>query len=132
MPFGFSSSRCPSLKELQGEWKVVRIGKNGNRAPFFIMWLAKLRFRLEGDRYTVVASGQPMEEGTFTLSPQDGYAWFDQVIGTGPNRGKTHLGILRLLGTKLEHLQSEIGDPRPLGFPYGKSTVANMALMKRA
>jgi|GEM_PF-2827366 hypothetical protein len=51
-----------SLDDLHGEWKVIRIGKDGNRAPRLLMWLADIRFRIEEDRYITSAGGEVIEQ----------------------------------------------------------------------
>lgn len=120
-----------SLKDLQGEWKVIRIGKDGNRAPRFLMWLVDIRFRIEGDRYTTSAGGEVIEQGKLQFQSKANFAWLDQHVESGDDAGQVHLGIVRLVTGRLEHLQAEIGCERPLGFPYNKETKGNMALMKR-
>lgn len=130
--FGSSSpTRVPlTLKELEGEWQIIRVGKDGNRAPSLLTWLVDIRFRIEGDQYTSTAGGEIVEQGRLHLQPQDNHAWLDQHIESGNDAGQTHLGIVRLVAGKLEHLQAEIGCARPTGFPYSNKTKANMALMK--
>ncbi|NNE00875.1 MAG: hypothetical protein HKN47_26470 [Pirellulaceae bacterium] len=71
------------------------------------------------------------EQGRLTVTPMDGFASMDELIESGEESGKTHLGIIRWVGKKLEHLQAKIGDPRPEGFPYTKDSTAGYALMKR-
>ena len=125
-------SRVPtSLEKLQGEWKVIRIGKNGNRAPRLLMWIVRIRFRIDNDRYITSARGETIEEGRLTLQPHEEFAYLDQHVETGDDAGKTHLGIIRFVNGKLEHLQADVGDERPSGFPYSTATKAHMALTRR-
>jgi len=124
-------SPAPTLSDLQGTWRLTRVGKNGNKAPFFLMWLINLGLRVENNRYFILVKGEVIEEGTLTVTTRGDYSEFDQHVETGNDAGKMHLGLVRFVGKKLEHLQAEAGDPRPAGFPYSEKTRANMALMKR-
>jgi uncharacterized protein (TIGR03067 family) len=122
----------PTLDDLQGKWRLVTVGRNGGKAPFFVPWLIKIRWQIDGSRYTKLVRGEVSETGRLALKPTTDHALLNELIETGDDAGQKHLGILRLNGRRLEHLQAEIGDPRPESFPYTKVTQANFAVFKRA
>ena len=121
----------PSLNDLQGEWKIVSVGQNGGKAPFFIPWLMKPRLVVEGDRFTKYMGDRVIETGRLVISPASGYSHMDEHIESGDDDGKSHLGIIRWVGKKIEHLQGKVGDDRPSGFPYTKTSMVGYAMMKR-
>lgn len=121
----------PTLADLQGEWKIVSVGQNGGKAPFFIPWLMKPRLLVDGDRFTKFMGDQAIESGRLVVSTEGDLATFDEHIETGDDRGKVHLGIIRWVGKKIEHLQGNVGDDRPAGFPYTKDSMVGYAVMKR-
>lgn len=123
-------TQAPTLNDLQGEWKIVSVGQDGGKAPFFIPWFAKLRLKVDGDHYTKFMGSDAFETGRLTVAPSSGHAQMDEHVESGDDADKTHLGIVRWVGKKLEHLQGKIGDDRPAGFPYTKTSMVGYALMK--
>ncbi|KAA5547346.1 hypothetical protein FYK55_01560 [Roseiconus nitratireducens] len=73
-----------------------------------------------------------VEKGRLRIQPGPEFSIMDEFIETGDDSGQQHLGIVRWVGKKLEHLQAKIGDERPPGFPYGKDSPVGYAMMKRA
>ena len=122
----------PTLADLQGEWKIVSVGQNGGKAPFFIPWLMKPRLVVDGDRFTKFMGDRMIESGRLVISTEGDLATFDEHIETGDDAGNVHLGIIRWVGKKIEHLQGKVGGNRPKGFPYTKDSMVGYAMMKRA
>lgn len=127
-----NADQIPTINDLQGDWKIVKVGQNGGKAPFFLPWLLKPRLRVQGDRYTKFMGDKVFEQGRLTIEPASGFSFMDEYIESGDEAGKHHLGIVRWVGKKLEHLQAKIGDERPAGFPYTKDSKVGYAMMKRA
>ena len=121
----------PTLEDLQGEWKIVSCGQNGGKAPFFIPWLIKMTFVIDGDRFAKYAGKGLIETGRLELVAVSEYSHMDEHIESGNDAGKTHLGLIRWAGKKIEHLQGRAGDERPPGFPYTKTSMFGYAMMKR-
>ena len=121
----------PTLNDLQGEWKIVSVGQNGGKAPFFIPWLMKPRLVAKGDRYTKYLGEKVVEIGRLVISPASEYSLMDEHIESGEDNGESHLGIIRWVGKRIEHLQGHVGDNRPAGFPYTKTSMVGYAVMKR-
>lgn len=121
----------PTIADLQGEWKIVTVGQNGGKAPFFIPWLLKPRLVVDGDRFTKFMGKETIESGRLVVATEGDLATFDEHIETGDDRGKVHLGIIRWVGKKIEHLQGKVGEDRPAGFPYTKDSMVGYAMMKR-
>lgn len=121
----------PTINDLQGEWKIMSVGQNGGKAPFFIPWLMKLRLVVDGDRFTKYMRDRIVETGRLKISPASGFSHFDEHIESGDDDGNVHLGIIRWVGKKIEHLQGKAGEERPPGFPYTKTSMVGYAMMKR-
>ncbi len=121
----------PNLNDLQGEWKIVSVGQNGGKAPFFIPWLMKPRLVVEGDRFTKYMGDRVVETGRLTVSQGAEFSQIDEHIESGDDNGKSHFGIIRWVGNKIEHLQGKVDGERPSGFPYAKSSMVGYAMMKR-
>ncbi|WP_144055212.1 hypothetical protein [Rhodopirellula baltica] len=111
----------PTIDDLQGEWRLVSVGQNGGKAPFFLPWIIKMRMTIEGDRFTKHMGGNVFETGRLTLAQNGEYSHLDEHIDSGDDSGKVHLGIVRWVGKKVELLQGKIGEDRPSGFPYTKT-----------
>lgn len=121
-----------SLKSLQGRWKMVSLGQNGDFENPRDMRSASIIFAIEGDRYSVSAGDKVQEEGTLLVDAKQDPPHLDQKISEGPDAGKSHLGIVRIIDGKLENCQAAFGDERPDSFASGSSTTASLAVFERA
>ena len=130
-PTGNSIQKTPTLADLQGEWSIVSFGQNGGKAPFFIPWIVKARMVIDGDRYIKIMGGKTIESGVLVISIDGDQTTFDEYVDTGDDSGSVHLGIIRWVGRKIEHLQGKTGEDRPTGFPYSTDSTCGYALMKR-
>ncbi len=72
-----------------------------------------------------------VEKGRLRIKPKSDYSIMDEQIDGGNEDRQVHLGIIRWVGKKIEHLQGKIGDERPQEFPYKKDSMVRYALMKR-
>ena len=126
-----NDDQAPTIDDLQGEWRIVSVGEDGGKAPFFIPWLFKLRLRVEGKRYTKYMGKKVVETGRLRIKPKSGYSTMDERIESGDDCGKLHLGIIQWVGKRLEHLQGKVDDERPKQFPYRKDSQVGYAMMKR-
>jgi uncharacterized protein (TIGR03067 family) len=99
---------------LQGEWRVLEMGKRGRFAPIEELALADLRMRVSGDRLTMLRSG---ETDKLKLNAATFPTELDQ-LGTD---GKTTLCIARMLDGQLELCQADPGDGRPSNFSRDRS-----------
>jgi len=130
-PTGNSIQKTPTLADLQGEWNIVSVGQNGGKAPFFIPWIVKARMVIDGDRYIKIMGGKTFESGVLVISRDGDQTTFDEYVDTGDDSGSVHLGIIRWVGKRIEHLQGKTGEDRPTGFPYSTDSTCGYALMKR-
>jgi uncharacterized protein (TIGR03067 family) len=111
-----------ALDDIQGEWKMVSVGKNGNFAPSMVMQNSDLRMVIDGERYSVNGSAGKIvlrSEGTSTI--------MDQL----DDNGDTHLCIVRLRNDELEICQGEVGDSRPVDFNPERSDDASLTRFAR-
>ncbi|GAA5510921.1 hypothetical protein [Novipirellula caenicola] len=122
---------APTIADLQGQWKVVSFGQNGGKAPFFIPWLVKARLVVEGDRFIKLMGDRTIDSGRLVISTDGDHATFDEYSDAGDDSDNVHLGIIRWVGNKIEHLQGNAGGDRPTGFPYSKDSMCGYAMMKR-
>lgn len=127
-----SDFRGPTLSELQGSWQIVRYGENGKKGSFFQAWFSKRWFRIEGTHYEKFDGLQTVEKGLLDVTTGDECSFYDELIQFGPHHGRHHRGIVRFVGTKIEHLQAPIHHPRPDQFVYKKGCHWAYSLWRRA
>ncbi|MEQ9408888.1 MAG: TIGR03067 domain-containing protein [Fuerstiella sp.] len=121
-----------TAESLQGEWKMVSLGPNGNFARPNDMSQAGILFTIDGEKYTVKAGDSIQEQGTVAIDLAQDPPHLDQKLSEGPDSGKSHLGIFRIVDGRLENCQAAFGQPRPTSFdPEGNST-ASLAVFERA
>ena len=131
--FGSSSSdETPvTLEALQGKWKMVGVGKNGNFAPPTMVANMKIYMTIDGDHYTVIADGTVGDQGTIKLDTTQNPVHFDQHITQGDEAGHAHLGLIRIRDGVLENLQGDTGAPRPKKFAAKWKDGASLASFRR-
>lgn len=118
-------------KDLQGKWKLTSLGKNGNFAEPDDMSAANIIFVVEGEMYSVMAGDEFVEKGTLTIDVDQNPAQLDQNISEGPDAGKAHLGIFRIVEGKLENCQGAIDQARPTSFDSKDNATASLAVFER-
>ncbi len=120
-----------TLEALQGKWKMVGVGKNGNFAPPAMVAKMKITMTVEGNRYTVTADGEVGDQGTIKLDTTQNPVHFDQHITAGSEAGLVHLGLVRLRDGLLENMQGETGAPRPKKFASKWNDGASLASFRK-
>lgn len=126
-----SHRAVPTLDDLQGMWRIVKVGQDGGKAPFFVPWLIKLRLEVNRKQYRKFAGNDLVETGRLNVKPEAEFSILDEKIVGGEEDGQIHRGIVRWVGRRLEHLQGKVGDERPASFPYTKDSKAGYAMLKR-
>ena len=120
------------LDSLQGKWKMVSLGQNGDFSSPTDMTPHNIVFAIDGQKYTVTAGDEVQEQGTVAVDSEQDPPHLDQNVTDGPDSGKTHLGIFRLTDGKLENCQGAFGQPRPSTFESEKDSTASLAVFERA
>lgn len=126
-----SSADAPSAGDLQGQWQIITLGKNGNFAEPDDVRSAEIMFTIEGEKYSVTAGGENIESGTIAVDLSQNPPFLDQNIDGGPDAGKSHLGIFRMVDGRLEHCQGAIDQPRPSSFESQGESTASLAVFER-
>jgi uncharacterized protein (TIGR03067 family) len=120
-----------TLETLQGKWRMVSVGKNGNFAPPQFFANTKIFLLIEGDKYSVETNGNLGDVGKLVIDTSKSPVFFDQVVTGGSDAGKTHLGIVRFRDGLLENCQAEKGNPRPKDFNRKRKDNASLASFRK-
>jgi uncharacterized protein (TIGR03067 family) len=103
------------LKKLQGTWMLVSGARDGKK--FTDEEIKQSRLIIKGNRFSIpksdVGTGQ---EGTFTIDPGKTPKQMDATTGSGPDKGKTWLGIYELEGETYKVCFAPPGKDRPKEF----------------
>ncbi|MEK6285753.1 MAG: hypothetical protein AABO57_08435 [Acidobacteriota bacterium] len=95
------SSRAQTPTELLlGKWRL----RGGNRL------IASLEIKVNGYSYAVLPNYR--ETGRIILYPSNP-TWIDLSIATGPNKGKTTMGIFSIKNSRLQLCLGKLGGQRP-------------------
>lgn len=121
----------PISARLQGSWKMISLGRDGAFDKPDDVSGAEIVFRIEGENYSVSAGGNSVEEGTLLVDEKQSPPHLDQKVSSGPDAGKSHLGIVRFTDDRLEHCQGGIDQPRPSGFESENAAGASLAIFER-
>lgn len=97
------TSRAQNLGELQGKWRL----RGSNRL------LGALEIKANGYSYAVLPNYK--ETGRLILNSSNP-TWIDFSIDTGPNKGKSTMGIFLIANSKLKLCLGKLGAKRPEGF----------------
>jgi RNA polymerase sigma-70 factor (ECF subfamily) len=107
-------------RKLQGTWYTVSVESHGMKIPEARILAKGVRLVVEGDRWTLKEmQGDADKKYMVGLDPAKNPKAIDVVYKTGPNKGKTSLGIYELDGSTLRICVGEPGDPRPTKFDGG-------------
>ena len=79
----------------------------------------------------MIAGGATQEQGSIVLDASQDPAHFDQEVSEGDDKGKKHLGLLKLVDGKLHNCQADFGRDRPANFDGGNAD-ATLAIFDRA
>jgi uncharacterized protein (TIGR03067 family) len=106
---------APKTEEaLQGTWKLSAGEAEGKALSAKQLKDGKLVFK--GDGYTVTLADAGTVTGTQKLDPAKEPKAIDIVDASGPNKGKTCLGIYELRGDEFRVVFAPPGKPRPTKF----------------
>ncbi len=119
-----------TLESLQGKWRMVSVGKNGNFAPPAVIASKKTFLIIQGDQYSVITNDAKGDAGTIKLDTSKSPVHFDQHITSGSDKGQVHLGIVRFRVGLLENCQGDIGDPRPKDFARKRKDDASLVCFR--
>lgn len=117
-----------TLDALQGEWRVLEMGKRGRFAPIEELALADMRMRVSGERLTMITSG---ETDTLKLNVATFPTEMDQ-IGI---HGETTRCIARMIDGHFEICQADAGQARPTSFSRersNKNTIVRFVRLTRS
>lgn len=120
-----------TLEALQGEWRMVSVGRNGNFAPAAVIQSSNIRMIITGNEYRVVNEGTIADQGTLVLDAANRPAHLDQHISHGAEAGSVRRGIVRLRDGLLEHFQGTSGGSRPEQFVREWSDGTSLAGFRR-
>lgn len=130
--FGGKEESPPvTLEALQGRWRMVSVGRNGNFAPPQAMANVKIVMTIQGENYFIESNGTKSDSGLIRLDTTQNPVHFDQVITGGDDAGNTHLGIVRFRDGLLENCQGEKGHPRPKDFARKRNDDASLASFRK-
>jgi uncharacterized protein (TIGR03067 family) len=116
----------PELERLQGEWSLVAMEHDGRSMPK--EWLPAVRRVMRGRETTVTGGGQVMLKAEIRVDPAQIPGAIDYLLTTGPNKGKTQLGIYAWEGDQVRFCMAEPGKERPADFnaPPGSGRLASL------
>jgi uncharacterized protein (TIGR03067 family) len=113
-----------SLQDMQGCWKMVSVGRNGNFAPPEFFEQEIVRFVIEGVRFAIEPRNTT---GTLKVDNSFEPVHFDRC----DDDGGVHLCIVRIRNDELEICESEIGADRPQSFDPERKDNASLTRFKR-
>lgn len=99
---------------LQGTWKLSS-GKGGGKA-LTANQIKGGKLVVKGDRYMVTLAGRGTVKGRQKIDPAKDPKTIDIVDASGPDKGKTRLGIYELKEGEYRVVFAPPGQPRPTKF----------------
>lgn len=117
---------------LQGKWKMLTLGLGGNFDKPDDVSGAGIEFVVTGDKYSVSAGGTVQEQGILTFVATEKPAQLDLLVAEGPDAGKSHLGLVRIVDGKLHNCQAAFGEARPQSFESAAGSTNTLAIFERA
>ena len=104
-------------QRLSGTWILTSGIVDGQAVPEEIR--KKTKLITDRDKFSLSTGAQTgtSEEGTFTIDPTKIPKTVDSVQGSGPDKGKTFLGIYEIIDANHKRAcWAPAGKPRPTGF----------------
>ena len=120
---------CVTLEDLQGRWRMVSVGKNGNFAPPQMFINTRIDLLIEGTSFTVFTNDERNKVGHFQLDSTQNPTHYDEHFTEGDTG--TNLCIVRVRSGEIEFCQAEEGDPRPKNFSEKRTDGATIARFRR-
>jgi uncharacterized protein (TIGR03067 family) len=113
-----------SLESLQGTWRMVSLGRNGNFAPQQGIEQADIVMKIDGNQFRIVGD---QTGGTITLNCEVHPNEMNQI----DDDGDEHLCIVRFKNHELEICQGEVGKRRPTHFRANRRDGASLTRFKK-
>src|SRR5688572_18667784 len=110
----WADTASDELQKWQGAWQQRTATIDGNAIP--AADVAKVKFTVVGDKYTITTGDVVQSEGTIKLDLTKNPKTVDFTETKGPNQGKSFLGIYTLTGATLKYCFGESGKERPTKF----------------
>lgn len=126
---GGAEAKQKDAEALQGTWQLTAGEANGQALTDKDLKDGKLV--LKGDRYTVTLAGKKTAAGTQKLDPKKEPKTIDIVDASGPDKGKTSLGIYELKGDEFRIVFASPGKARPTKFATGPDSGQWLHVWKR-
>jgi len=115
-------------KAFDGTWQAVSMVQDGKEVPKEDV--EKVTLTVKGERYTLKTGGEPVE-GTHKLDPSKKPRTIDATRSTGPDKGKTMLGIYELTEDTFKVCFAPPGKDRPTEFASKAGSGNRLIVMKR-
>jgi uncharacterized protein (TIGR03067 family) len=97
-------------KRLNGTWEMVRVVVDGKEQQ------EEVTVTLKDAKYTAQVGDEVVDEGTFKLDPTTTPKSLDITPTSGPEKGKTSLGLYEVKGDNLRICFAPEGKSRPKAF----------------
>jgi len=117
------------LKKFTGTWQAVSIVEDGKEAPK--SGVDKVTLTVKGEHYTLKTHGGEVIEGTHKLDPSKSPRAIDALRSSGPDKGKTILGIYELTDDTFKVCFAPPGKDRPREFASKPGSGDRLIVMKR-
>jgi uncharacterized protein (TIGR03067 family) len=111
-------ARVGEIEKLEGTWSIVAAERQGRPEKDDL----KVKVTFTGNRFTARRQGQVLLEGSIRLDPSAKPKRIDTRMSSGPNKGRTRLGIYELNGDRLRICYAEFGKDRPAVFSTREGT----------
>lgn len=112
-----------TLESIQGLWRVISVGRNGNFAPPEVIEQGNIAIAIVGNTMTLTNT---LELSTIELNNDVIPNQLDQT----DQDGDTHLCIIRKRDGNLELCQGEVGKPRPTNFDRQRNDGASLTMFE--
>jgi uncharacterized protein (TIGR03067 family) len=116
------------LDKFTGTWKAASMVEDGKEAPRDEV--EKVSLTVKGEDYTF-RRGDAVIEGTHRLDPSKTPKAIDAVRNSGPDKGKTILGIYELTDDAYKVCFAPPGQDRPTEFASKAGSGNRLIVMKR-
>lgn len=115
----------PSLTDLQGQWRMVSVGKKGKFAPEEVFAKSLTLFTISENNYEISPMGL---KGQLVVDSSKCPTHLDQHN----TKGEIRLCIVRIRNGELEICQAVVGDDRPTDFNPNRLDNASLTRFARA
>lgn len=124
----------PDEKEaepLKGKWDLTALTSEGQVAPDAVVKQFKAKF--ESKSYIQIIDGMTVEEGTYKIDSTKSPKTIDFIVESGPDKGKTQLGIYEIKNDTLTFCVTKAGsETRPDSFEAKTGSSQTLFVWKKA